>query len=789
MSRIARVVPFDRVRRFQAHIDPPFPGESLLGFVTRALSVTVAKRLSTGLALAGVNTDTPLSTAMRLTDERQIAGIAKLFQTTPDQIRERVHKPGHFDHSSIKAVDFFGVKIRFHYREKAVRRVSPRALSLAAYHRAIWELRPFTFDPQTRERLLDTCPVCSQKLGWLKALGPTMCDHCIDERGFPSVDLRDFPQPNVEVEDEEALDFVTGLVDPDLKRKAAARRLLPDWWAKYPNGDLFETVMALASGLTLDPSVKLQFVGRSKDLRRFEMLTPDMLAIAGRAIIGGEAGFSTLAARYRLISDKRPHFYGVWKELGQLVQVRYDQSLNPKIKKYLSGMIDADMKRNRIPGLRPHKDHGDGYQPISWLAGKALLRRQRVKLLAESGLVKSVRAVGAKKSPVRLPADEVLTLVPQLRDALTPPETAAQIGVHQQALPALAARHLIVRLEGPVLGFLPGRAAYSGRSVDVLVRNIRNCIVSPVPRSAIRMSLAVRQLGTAEAPWDAIVSAMLSGDIVPYGSGEDRLEMLSILDSSAFAQAIRKHLLVDKGERDPWVGAVAASEILKTGKMFVSTLARKYPGILKAKKVGYDPYLRDDVLNVAKKYIFVAEIRDRAGLTNRGVPSWLQKLGVRPAIKLKKNKDYGYLRDEVEKLLTPQKKANSERSAGLEGAPDNPRTRILRAVASGKSVRDAAKESGVFYGTAHNWVADWRTTGSWGPKQRASKLNDHRVWLDKLVAKDPTITSGQIMKAFKDEKDVIVGRAAINWYLECRRVPLDGRRREPRLPHKKQLAE
>src|SRR5665213_2038329 len=70
-------------------------------------------------------------------------------------------------------------------------------------------------------------------------------------------------------------------------------------------------------------------------------------------------------------------------------------------------------------------------------------------LLAESGLVEAVRAHKAKKSPVRLPTDEVLKLVPQLLDAVTPPETAARLGVHQQALPALASRNLIEKLEGP----------------------------------------------------------------------------------------------------------------------------------------------------------------------------------------------------------------------------------------------------------------------------------------------------------------------------------------------------
>lgn len=779
MSRVARVVPFERVQPFQAHIDPPFPGESLLGFVTRALSVTVAKRLSIGLALGGIDESVPLSIAMKLTDEQQIAGIAKLFQTTPDRIRERVCTPCHFDHSSTKAVDFFGVKIRFHYREKSVRRVAPRALKLVPYHRAIWELRPFIFDPQTRERLLDICPVCNQKLGWLTTLGPTKCDHCRDERGFPSVDLRDFPQPILDVEDGEALDFVTGLVGPDPERKAAARRLLPEQWAKFSNGDVFETVMALASGLTLDPSAKFHKKGRAKEFKRFAMLTPDLLALAGRAIIGGEAGFSALAGRYRLDMDKRANFYGVWKELGHLVQTRSDESIHPKIRKHLSDLIEADMKKNGRRRLRPPKDYDDGYQPIKWLADKAQLRRQRFQLLAESGFVDTVRAPKAKKSPVRLPAAEVLQLVPQLRDAILPREAAGAVGVHLQALPALERRKLIKRLEGPVLGFIPGRAAFSISSVNELIRKIWERAIMPVPQSAVRLSQAARHLANEDAPWDAIISAIVAGDIAVYGDPEKRGRLgskLSVTSSRSFVEGVRKHLR-KPSERVRWIGVDAAGEILKVTSAFVPRLARERPDLLKAKKAGYAPYLRDDVLKIAKKYIFVPEIRDRAGMTSRGVAIWLRKLGTETPIKLQENKDFGYYRSEIENLLAAQEKENARRSAELKAAPDNPRTRVLRAVADGKTTRLAAKEFGIPYGTAHNWVSEWRATGSLGNKQRRSQLNEHRQWLDRLLARKPNITSGQILKAFKDQRHVNVSRNAIDWYLECHRVPLEKRRR------------
>ena len=124
--------------------------ESLLGFVTRALSVTVVVQLQQGLALGGVKTGAPVAIATSLTGEREIAGIAALFKTTAAEISKRTYAGGSAGPNRRELIDFFGVTIRAHYREAKIRRVSPRALEIAPYHRAVWELRPLSFDPQTR---------------------------------------------------------------------------------------------------------------------------------------------------------------------------------------------------------------------------------------------------------------------------------------------------------------------------------------------------------------------------------------------------------------------------------------------------------------------------------------------------------------------------------------------------------------------------------------------------------------------------------------------------------------
>lgn len=155
--------------------------------------------------------------------------IAKLLKTSPEEKRSRTYKLNTFEHSLSKTIEFFGVQIRTQYRNagRGRRRVSPRALIRSAHHRAIWEITPISFDPETMEVLLSECPVCKHALGWSRLQGVTKCDRCRDVDGR-SVDLRDYAsvQSVLEPHDPEALQFVVGLIHPIEDNKRKARSLI-----------------------------------------------------------------------------------------------------------------------------------------------------------------------------------------------------------------------------------------------------------------------------------------------------------------------------------------------------------------------------------------------------------------------------------------------------------------------------------------------------------------------------------------------------------------------------------
>jgi hypothetical protein len=138
-------------RSFVARVGAPFVDESLLGYVSRALSVTAVRQLPTMLRLADAPKPNSVAMPTTLVDPGEIERIAVLFGCEVEDIASRTYAVGTFEHSGTESLDFFGTQIRHHYRECKIRRVSPRALEIAQYHRAIWEIRPLSFDPQTRE--------------------------------------------------------------------------------------------------------------------------------------------------------------------------------------------------------------------------------------------------------------------------------------------------------------------------------------------------------------------------------------------------------------------------------------------------------------------------------------------------------------------------------------------------------------------------------------------------------------------------------------------------------------
>lgn len=660
-------MPSDATRSFAVRLPSPEKGESLLGFVTRCFSRTPIRKTTQALVLADIHKAKPESLPTSLDDSAAILRLAALLQTTEGDIRNRLHLPGTLDNGQSIAIDFFGTMIRPAYRSHEIRRVSPRALKTSPHHRAVWDIRVLSFDPETREMLLDECPNCKSKLSWRRAYGVHMCDRCLDPDGFPSIDLRDFPQSIVETEDSEALDFITGLVNPDATVKdEALRRVNRDMWPSLSASEAFEAVVAFASALTMKADKdKYKDLPRPRTADEFRRFTPSVLAMAARAILGGKKGFVPIADEVRKRSNNRPGFYGVKKELLPLVCVGADSHLSKATHDIVRLAIHEDMNRTDGGNSLRRKGYGLGneYLGIHALSKMTRLRPSALRRLADSGLINVVAATDAKKSPKLMSLSDVATLADIYFDSIHHRNAAMHLSVPSSVLPSLEARGLIHRIDGPVTTlFESAETHYRRGEVEKLAGQIQSRILThPGRTKVVRLSLAVKELILAPIPWGAVITAIISGKAKIYrapGHARSWKTAAGVIDLPEFLDAVRSEMIAEDSQvSGKWIGNQTAAEMLGLNAAAISAMASR--GLLSRDGPGHTLFDVDEVRSFGAHYIFAPEIEQRTGVLKRTVRTWLLDFGIEPEMSLEENKYMAYPRRLVEKVIASRDSVNT----------------------------------------------------------------------------------------------------------------------------------
>ncbi|MGG6895866.1 hypothetical protein [Rhizobium sp. BR 315] len=141
-------------------------------------------------------------------------------------------------------VSFFGTDMKVG-RLAGSRRVSPRFLATHGYMKAIWSVLPIGFDPTNFECLLERCPVCDVELKLSKTLGLYSCHKCADGNGG-TTDLRDHPQPIVELDSYENLKLCCSLIDPGLAADRQLPAVIHPELRSFGRGEIFELIVLMA---------------------------------------------------------------------------------------------------------------------------------------------------------------------------------------------------------------------------------------------------------------------------------------------------------------------------------------------------------------------------------------------------------------------------------------------------------------------------------------------------------------------------------------------------------------
>ncbi|MBY3117314.1 hypothetical protein [Rhizobium laguerreae] len=424
------------------------PGEHIRDAVFRAIEQNGFVRTNLALRLAGASSFRSLSALTSLANSDEIIRLVDVLGLRRDA--ERLHEL--LANGSVQGrqyVSFFGHHLR-RSQFAVSRRVAPSVLRKDEYQRAIWSVRWLSFDPETMEQLLDKCPVCRSTLGWAMTRGVCYCDKCAD----PKVDLRDFPQPHVEADDEEALRYVVETIDPLISDSTFASR----WQAGYPaqsRGELFEFGVQIAMECERHQS------GRRGSV---ESIAPKSLALAGRALLKWPSGLVDLVDR---LSSSRC-------DLRILQYLQHDALLSTSVRGDLKELVDVQMRRRAIANFQ-----GVAKPPVTTAhtASQAPMRNARtalMELIKRPGqvtdrlevsfrVVRDVKSVRLKSRELGISVPDVIELylagfLCSLRPDLCPiginPETDREIDVSEHHFFASAANRSRLGIDLATLRFI-----------------------------------------------------------------------------------------------------------------------------------------------------------------------------------------------------------------------------------------------------------------------------------------------------------------------------------------------
>ncbi|TBF36971.1 hypothetical protein ELG88_17955 [Rhizobium leguminosarum] len=256
----------------------PLPGEGLADLIYRAACLNRFNRVRDMVGL-GFN----FSHAWAVDDRTHNLGLADRLGTPNGHADLEPLMYRRFS-SGASNVNFFGASLsRFQLMGK--RRVSPLSLKSSLHSKAIWHLRGLSFDPNNYQYLISSCPnpSCSKELNFIYPLGVNRCHRC----GY---DLREAESEMVVTDDKSALDFVTGLVDPERPEgKRAVAQLHPDLRGQNP-GELFTLCVLIGAAFqNQDPTARRKIATSTID--------PPNLAIAARAVLTWPDGLADIVSR------------------------------------------------------------------------------------------------------------------------------------------------------------------------------------------------------------------------------------------------------------------------------------------------------------------------------------------------------------------------------------------------------------------------------------------------------------------------------------------------------------
>lgn len=474
-------------------------------------------------------------------------------------------------------VEFFGVNLRRGHLTSR-RRVSPTVLRKHGTQKAMWSLQPLGFDVATKEELLDHCPVCKCELGWSGNFGVNYCDSCA-RPGQAAIDLRDFPQPLADIQDEEAVQFFSDLVDPEAAHRRSKLELHPEL-TQLGRGDLFQLAIQIAGRLDKTPPGWV------------DCLTVSSIGRAGRAIMEWPNGFDLLAESLDTASrdEAEP---GVGFD-----RLHVDRTLSAQVRKILKQRFEKRLRKRIARKI-------DWSSPLTGIRPARTLKHSR-------GELKRLASSPTDVSPI----DAAVLL---LRNSPHARNIAAELGLPLPFLVDLFDAGMLPELS-PLLKEVRGSCTgLWGTSVrDQLSRTTSSAATD----NMLPLWPTCFALTHLSGPhWVRIFQAIVDGDLQTARwrpSGPALVKQLRFEDIGALTHVLYFGISSSNTDKVPMTQC-DASFALGRSRMTVHNLIKNE--MLPSNPTGLD------VVELRRNWMFLTEIGDLTSLGRKDVPNLRQVLG------------------------------------------------------------------------------------------------------------------------------------------------------------------
>ena len=586
-----------RVKR----ILPLIAGESLDGYVARVAAAHHMPRMTQITEVTG-EIDAHRPNASFCSD----AGLQILADCLGIDLESaRLHSPSWSPDT--KVLNLFGTPVPRTLLQFSYKRFSPKALSISAHHRGLWQVRQLPICIETWEYLEERCPnpSCRRRQLWRRTAGTDLCDYCAE----PLTRAQATPVPERLRED---LEMLVGLVHHDSDRRSLARRHLPPALAELHGGHLLELACVLAP--VVDGRVASLLNGGSLCLdgaRNF--VVPALTAtwpflsgwpgaieqhVAEKLNIGGrEKGGSTRKAFYNVLCDHN------------------HPRLSPAVQNVLSQLVER---------CRTARSRGVTVAEMTKLTGAD---RRTLFEMRKTGKLPSFLALDGIRLKVLVNQEAVAPMLAQEKPRLRLVHAAEMLGVPTYAIREIV--HLGLVTAAPVP---PGRGDHLQLAVcrdslqafrDKLCRRLAHAHHA----HPVNLVEAMRRIGGRPKPWARVLKAIAEGEFP--ASATDGDASLSQRITVGSVEVLSLPCFRDTGDVE-WSGCmITKSDLAEIMNIRPPHFSRHSEFLL-----GPGPALREITMDTAQRlartYISTVEISGKLRLYRRAVGNLAHRHGVRP---------------------------------------------------------------------------------------------------------------------------------------------------------------